>query len=37
MNPQPLMRMAAANAPTQFDQSNVNVSVSVSVTFLAQP
>ena len=26
-NPQPLMRMAAANAPTQFDQSNVNVSV----------
>ncbi len=37
VNPQPLMRMAAANAPTQFDQSNVNVSVSVSVTFLAQP
>ncbi len=37
VNPQPLMRVAAANAPTQFDQSNVNVSVSVSVTFLAQP
>ncbi|MGA8534770.1 MAG: SIMPL domain-containing protein [Candidatus Tumulicola sp.] len=37
VNPQPMMRMAAANAPTQFDQSNVNVSVSVSVTFLAQP
>jgi hypothetical protein len=37
VNPQPLMRMAAANAPTQFDQSNVNVAVSVSVTFLAQP
>jgi hypothetical protein len=35
--PQPVMRMAVANAPTQFDQSNVNVSVSVSVTFLAQP
>jgi len=34
--PQPMMRMAA-NAPTQFDQSNVNVSVSVSATFLAQP
>lgn len=36
VSPQPLMRMAA-NAPTQFDQSNVNVSVSVSATFLAQP
>lgn len=34
--PQPLMRMAAS-APTQFDQSNVNVTVTVSVTFLAQP
>jgi uncharacterized protein YggE len=37
VNPQPMMRMAVANAPTQFDQSNVNVSVSVTVTFLAQP
>ena len=37
VNPQPMMRMAAANAPTQFDQSNVNVSVTVTVTFLAQP
>jgi uncharacterized protein YggE len=37
VNPQPLMRVAAANAPTQFDQSNVNVTVSVTVTFLAQP
>jgi uncharacterized protein YggE len=34
--PQPMMRMAA-NAPTQFDQSNVNVTVSVSITFLAAP
>lgn len=34
--PQPMMRMAA-NAPTQFDQSNVSVSVTVSATFLAQP
>ncbi|MEO6836433.1 MAG: SIMPL domain-containing protein [Candidatus Tumulicola sp.] len=38
VSPQPMMRMAAANAsPTQFDQSNVNVSISVNVTFLAQP
>lgn len=36
--PQPLMRMAAAIAPsTQFDQSNVTVSATVSVTFLAAP
>lgn len=35
--PQPMMRMAAASAPTQFDQSNVSVTVSVSATFLAQP
>ncbi len=36
VEPQPMMRMAA-NAPTQFDQSNVSVSVTVSATFLAQP
>ncbi|HEY1429479.1 MAG TPA: SIMPL domain-containing protein, partial [Candidatus Tumulicola sp.] len=35
--PQPMMRMAAASTPTQFDQSNVNVSITVSVTFVAQP
>lgn len=36
--PVPMMRMAAtANAPTQFDQSNVNVVVSVNVVFLAEP
>lgn len=35
--PQPMMRMAAMAAPTQFDQSNVSVSVSVTATFLAQP
>jgi uncharacterized protein len=36
--PVPLMRAAAlAGAPTQFDQSNVNVTVSVSVVFLAEP
>lgn len=34
--PEPMM-MKAANAPTQFDQSNVNVSVSVNVTFVAEP
>jgi len=35
--PQPLMRAATMNAPTQFDQSDVNVTVNVSVTFLATP
>ncbi|MGA8574148.1 MAG: SIMPL domain-containing protein [Candidatus Cybelea sp.] len=36
--PVPMMRLAAApNPPTQFDQSNVNVTVSVSVVFLAEP
>ncbi len=36
--PVPLMRAAAmASAPTQFDQSNVNVTVSVSVVFVAEP
>jgi uncharacterized protein len=35
--PLPMMRVAAANAPTQFDQSNVNVTVSVTVVFLAEP
>jgi uncharacterized protein YggE len=35
--PMPLARVAIENAPTQFDQSNVNVTVSVSVVFLAQP
>jgi uncharacterized protein len=35
--PVPLGAMARMNAPTQFDQSNVNVSVSVSVVFLAEP
>jgi uncharacterized protein YggE len=34
--PVPMMR-AVANAPTQFDQGNVNVSVSVTVVFLAAP
>jgi uncharacterized protein len=34
--PQPMFAMAKA-APTQFDQSNVNVTVTVSATFLAQP
>jgi uncharacterized protein YggE len=33
----PLMKAAVANGPTQFDQSNVNVTVSVSVVFLAEP
>lgn len=35
--PVPMMRVAAANAPTQFDQSNVSVVVSVSVVFVAEP
>jgi uncharacterized protein YggE len=35
--PVPLGAMARVNAPTQFDQSNVNVTVSVSVVFLAEP
>jgi hypothetical protein len=36
--PEPLMSAARVSAaPTQFDQSNVNVSVSVSVVFLAEP
>ena len=35
--PVPMMRAPRANAPTQFDQSNVNVTVSVSVVFLAEP
>jgi uncharacterized protein len=36
--PVPMMRMAAGpSTPTQFDQSNVNVSVSVTVVFLAEP
>ncbi len=36
--PVPLMRAAAMPAaPTQFDQSNVNVTVSVSVVFVAEP
>jgi uncharacterized protein len=36
--PVPLMRAAAApSMPTEFDQSNVNVTVSVSVVFLAEP
>jgi uncharacterized protein YggE len=35
--PVPMMRVAAAKAPTQFDQSNVNVTVSVTVVFLAEP
>ncbi|MBV9027592.1 MAG: SIMPL domain-containing protein [Candidatus Eremiobacteraeota bacterium] len=37
-SPVPLMRAAAvAKEPTQFDQSNVNVTVSVNVIFLAGP
>jgi uncharacterized protein YggE len=36
--PVPLMRAAAvANVPTQFDQSNVNVTISVSMVFTAEP
>jgi hypothetical protein len=31
-----LMRASAA-APTEFDQSNVNVTIAVSVVFLAEP
>jgi uncharacterized protein YggE len=34
---QPMGRIVASAAPTQFDQSNVNVVVSVSVTYLAEP
>ncbi len=34
--PAPLV-MAKASVPTQFDQSNVNVTLSVSVVFLAKP
>ncbi len=34
--PMPVV-MARASAPTQFDQSNVNVSLSVVVVFLAKP
>lgn len=37
VSPLPMMRAAVANAPTQFDQSNVSVSVSVTVTFTAEP
>lgn len=35
--PEPMMMKAAANVPTQFDQSNVSVSVSVTVTYFAEP
>ena len=35
--PVPMMKAAVANAPTEFDQSNVNVTVSVTVVFLASP
>jgi uncharacterized protein YggE len=36
--PVPLMRAAAvANVPTQFDQSNVNITISVTVVFVAEP
>jgi uncharacterized protein YggE len=35
--PVPLMRAAAANVPTQFDQGNVTVTVSVTVVFRAAP
>ena len=34
---EPLMIARVSAAPTQFDQSNVNVTVSLSVVFLAQP
>lgn len=34
--PVPMARMAV-NAPTQFDQSNVNVTVTLNVVFLAEP
>jgi uncharacterized protein len=35
--PIPLMRTAAAGPPTEFDQSNVNITVSVTVVFTAEP
>lgn len=35
--PVPMMKAAALNAPTEFDQSNVNVTVTVTVVFLATP
>jgi uncharacterized protein YggE len=35
--PVPLMRVAVSNVPTQFDQSNVNVTISLSVVFTAEP
>ncbi len=35
--PVPMMRAAAPGQPTQFDQSNVNVTVSINVVFLAAP
>ncbi len=36
--PVPLMRAAAVpNPPTQFDQSNVNVTISVTAVFVAEP
>jgi uncharacterized protein YggE len=37
IEPQPMLRMAAAAAPTQFDQSNVTVSVTVNAVFVAAP
>jgi uncharacterized protein len=38
VGPVPLMRAAAApNAPTEFDQSNVNVTMTVTAVFLAGP
>ncbi|MBV9233177.1 MAG: SIMPL domain-containing protein, partial [Candidatus Eremiobacteraeota bacterium] len=36
-SPVPMMRAAVAKEPTQFDQSNVNVTVAVSVVFIAGP
>jgi uncharacterized protein len=35
--PVPLGAMARMNAPTQFDQSNVNVTASVTAVFVAEP
>jgi uncharacterized protein len=35
--PEPMFRATAAAPPTQFDQSNVNVTVSVTVVFTAEP
>jgi uncharacterized protein len=35
--PLPMARIATLNAPTQFDQSNVNVTVTLNVVFLAEP